>query len=129
MEKFDFGKDILGFISILITIFAVLLSLVFQSNSFEYLIPLIIVLGISGLAYIINYFRLGIEIHEKRLNKLDEKINIYKDISDLKAKVDLLFAQFKMNKRGQIEVIIKVIQIGAILVAGYFIITALNNIS
>ncbi len=60
--------------------------------------------------------------------KINEKINIYRDISDLKAKMDLLL---NMKKRGQadfIEVIIRVIQIGAIIFSGYIILKALGAI-
>jgi len=64
------------------------------------------------------------------LNKLNEKINIYKDIFDLKAKVELLYFD-KMKKRGQamylpMDIIIRIIQIGAIIFAIYIILKALG---
>ena len=80
--------------------------------------------------YIINYFRRQIEEHEEEINKLNEKINIYKNIPDLKTKVEFLFSN-KMNKRGQgnlVEVLIRAIQIGAIIFAGYIILKVLGAV-
>jgi len=60
----------------------------------------------------------------KEIKKLNEKINIYENLSDLKAKVDML-----MRKKGQsdiIEFLIKIIQIVAIVTAGFLILRALN---
>lgn len=129
MKRFDFNKDITSFISILITLAALLFSINSPEIFSRYSIPLMVILFLVLFIYVINYFKIGIEEHEKEISKINEKINIYKDISDIKAKVELLFINNKMKKRGQsipVDFIIKIIQIGAIIFAIYVILKALG---
>ncbi len=64
------------------------------------------------------------------IKKINEKLNVHKDISDLKSKIEFLF-NYKMQKRGGtdlIEIFIRLIQIGAIIFAVYIILKAAGAI-
>tara|TARA_Y100000034_G_C6884879_1_gene406111 strand:- start:177 stop:458 length:282 start_codon:yes stop_codon:yes gene_type:complete len=77
-------------------------------------------------SYLFLSIKTLINIQGKEIKKTNEKINIYKDIYDLKAKVDLLF---NMKKRGNIdltEILMRLIQIGAIVFAAYIILKSLG---
>jgi len=130
MKKFEFSKDIISFVAVLITFIALLVTLNFPEILDKYFLPLLVILFLVIFMYITNYFRMGIEEHEKELNKLNEKINIYKDISDLKSRVEFIFE--RMGKKGQndiIELFIRLIQIGAIIFAGYVIIMVIVSLN
>jgi hypothetical protein len=129
MDEFRFGKDLLSFVSIITTLFALIVALISPEIAKIYLIPLIVILFIVLFLYIINYFRKQLEVHSKEIKKMNEKINIHRDISDLKAKVEILMKGPNMGKRGNadlVEIIIKVIQITAIAIAGFIILKALG---
>ena len=134
MKKFDFAKDFLSFVSIIITLIAIILSALSPEILSKFLIPLGVTVLVLLFVYIINYFKNNLEEHEKEINKLNENLNIHKEFSNLKAKVDMMFINFSniRNKKGQaggfIEIIIKIIQIAAIVFALYIIITAINGI-
>jgi len=116
--------DILGLIALFLTTISILFSFNLSIKDIVMSVGVFFIL-IASYAYL--SFKNIISKHAKEINKINEKINIYKDISDLKAKVEVLFN--KMEKRGQaqiIEILIRLIQIGAIVFAGYIILKALG---
>lgn len=81
--------------------------------------------------YVYFSMRNVIESHTVEINKLNEKINIYKDISYLKAKIEILMNNSKMKKRGQAQLtdtLIRIVQIAAIMFAVYIILKAIGII-
>ncbi|MBS3076776.1 hypothetical protein J4233_00735 [Candidatus Pacearchaeota archaeon] len=128
MGEFDFGRDVVSFLSILITFVAFVLTLISPDELGKYIIPLIVVFFVVLGVYVMNYLRKLTESQGIEIRKLNEKLNIYKEIGELRAKVDLIFNS-QMEKRGKsdaVELIIRVIQIGAILFAAYIILKAIN---
>jgi len=131
MGEENINKDIISFISVLATFFALLSTLISPEIFNNYFITIIGVFILVLVLYLINYFKKDIERHEKEINKINDKLNIYKDISDLKANVGVLMNNLKIKKRGQAiptDLIIKLIQIAAIIFAGYIILKALKVI-
>ena len=130
MKHFEFSKDIISFFSVAISFIAFIATIILPEIFNKYFVPMVIILFLVLFIYIINYLKRTLEEHETEISKINEKINIYKDISYLKAKIESL-ENNKMGKRGQgafIEIFIKLIQIGAIIFAGYIILKALGVI-
>ena len=125
-NKLEFTFDTFGLIALIFTFISVLFS--FNLSSSEVILAVGVFLIILA-TYVYLSFQMIINEHGKEIKKLNEKINIYKDIFDLRAKVDFLFN--KMGKRGQaqvVEILIRIIQIAAIVFAGYIILKALGLI-
>ncbi len=130
MKHFEFSKDIISFFSVIISFIALIATIILPEIFNKYFVPMVIILFLVLFIYIINYFKRILEEHETEISKINEKINIYRDISYLKAKIEFL-EKSKMGKKGQgdfIEILIKLIQIGAIIFAGYIILKALGVI-
>jgi len=123
-DKLKIKFDFFGFIALIFTFVSILFSI---RLSFETTILSVGVFLIIIATYTFIILRETINKHGKEIHRLNEKINIHKDISDLKAKVDYLFN--KMGKRGNgdlVEVFIRLIQIAAIIFAGYIILKAIG---
>ncbi|MAG01754.1 hypothetical protein CMI42_00285 [Candidatus Pacearchaeota archaeon] len=115
--------DLFGFISLFLTFISLLFAF---GLSLEFMILSLGVFLLTIASYLFLSIKTLINIQGKEIKKTNEKINIYKDIYDLKAKVDLLF---NMKKRGNIdltEILMRLIQIGAIVFAAYIILKSLG---
>jgi hypothetical protein len=124
-KNLDLKFDVLGIISLVLTFISILFSL---KLSIENTILSVGVFLIIIATYLFIVIRNNIYEHAKEIEKINEKINIYRNISDLNAKVELLM-NLKMGKRGNgdfVEIIIRIIQIAAIIFAGYIILKALG---
>jgi len=123
-----FKFDTLSFVTLAMTLISILFSLKLAIS--ETILAIGIFLIILAI-YIYLNFKTTLNSHATEIGKLNEKINIYRDISDLKAKVKILFNKETMKKRGQVdltEVLIRIVQVLAILFAGYIILKALGRI-
>ena len=115
--------DWLGIAGIVITFISILVSI---NLSPQYFIIAVGIFLIIISTYIFNTIKNTINKNSEEINKLNEKINIWKDISELKAKVDFLM----MNKRGRgdfADILIRMIQIVGILAAFYLIFKAITS--
>jgi len=118
--------DLLSFAALVLTFISIAFSLKLSSETTILAIGVFLII-IATYAFLI--FKDTINSHAKEIKKLNEKINIYKDLSDLKARVDIIF--HNMGKRGNtdvLEIFIRLIQIAAILFAGYIILKSLGAI-
>lgn len=125
-NSLKFSFDILSFIALTITFISILFSFNLSIQEIVMSVGIFLII-IATYAYL--SLKEIINRHAEEIKKMNEKINIYKDISDLKAKIEILMNYFKMKKRGQAqftEVLIRIIQIGAIIFAVYIILKALG---
>lgn len=119
--------DVFGLFALVLTFISILVSIASLDFS-EIIISIGIFLIIIATYVYLSFFNI-INQHAKEIDAINEKINIHKDISELKAKVEFLFNNVQMKKRGQtqlIPVLIRVVQVVAILVAIYLILKALG---
>jgi hypothetical protein len=115
---------LLGFIGLMLAFISIIISINISQQEIMLAIGSFMIVLAS---YVYITLRGTMNKHAKEINKINEKINIHRDISDLKAKVEILFN--KMEKRGQVQladVLIRIIQIVGILIAGYIILKALG---
>ena len=122
-DTLEIKIDIISIIALILTIISLLLSF---NISFNYFILSIAALFIMIASYIYIAFKNTISEHAIEIIKLKEKLNIQERISKVEARLDIL-ANMKKRANGDIiEILIRIIQIGAIIFAGYIIIKALS---
>lgn len=125
-HNLDANFDVLGLIALALGFISVLFS--FNLSLPDIIMSVGIFLVIIA-TYLYFSFRSVLNHQAIEIKKLKEKLNIYKDISDLRTKVEILFDNFKMKKKGQsipIDLLIRIIQILAIIFAGYIILKSLG---
>lgn len=126
MDKLKTNFDVLGFIALILTFISILLSI--NTLSVPEIFISIGIFMIIIATYVYLSFYSIINQHAEEIDKINRNINIYKEISDLKAKVDSLVNN-QMKKRGQaqlVPILIRIIQIVAIIIAVYLILKALG---
>jgi len=126
-NNLQFRFDTFGFIALVMTFVSILFSF---NLSLSDIITATSVFLIILATYIYISFKDIINQHAQEISKINEKINIYKDISDLKVKLEFLMNSLKMKKRGKgdlVEVFIRIVQIGAIIFATFIIFKALGG--
>ncbi len=123
------GYDIISILSFFSTILAIIASLFYPAILQQYFWQIITIASLVTLTIIIMFFKRNIEGNRKEVEKLKERMNIQDQLIDLKSKVEYLM-QMK-DKRGKedfLEIIIRIIQIGAIIFAAYIIFKAFSSI-
>lgn len=123
----EMNIDILGIIALVFTIVSILVS--FKLSVYDVILSVSIFLIILATSAYLS-FRNVINKHAKEIKNIKEKLNIYKELAELRAKMDLLYNQ-KMNKKAQVnfvEILIRIIQIGAIIFAIYIVLKAFGQI-
>lgn len=115
--------DLLGFIALLTTFVSILLS--FNLSTEEIVLSTGAFL-IMIAAYIYFAFKETINQQSHEIKKIKEKLNIYREINEIKAKIELLMNMKKRGNADATEILIRIIQIAAIIFAGYIILKALG---
>lgn len=122
----EFKIDLLSAITIIVTIISIILSI---NLSPIYIVTSISILVLMFFAFIVLSFWVIQNRQALEIKKLNEKLNIHQELIDLKAKVTYLID--KMGKRGQmhpIELMIRLMQIIAIIISVFIILKALQVI-
>lgn len=124
-DALEIRIDIISIIALILTIISLLLSF---NLSLNYFILSIAALFIMIASYIYIAFKNIISKHAIEIIKLKEKLNIQERISRIEAKLDILTNMKKRANGDIIEILIRIIQIGAIVFAVFIILKALSII-
>ncbi|MDP2947614.1 MAG: hypothetical protein Q8N88_05860 [Nanoarchaeota archaeon] len=109
--------DTIGIIALVLTFISFLFSFNLSSSDITLSVSIFVLILVT---YFYFTMRGIIDFHQVEIKRLNEKVNIYKDIAYLKAMVD---------KRGQViplDILMRTIQIGAIVFAVYMILKAIG---
>lgn len=129
MKDKTLSYDIISILSFISTIIAIITSLLFPNILETYFWQIIAVTSLVVASVIINFFKKGIEDNTLEIRKLKERLDINNELIDLKAKVlYLLKMKDKRGKEDLLELIIRIIQIGAIIFTVYIIIKAIQGV-
>ncbi|MDE2217721.1 MAG: hypothetical protein KGJ87_11270 [Planctomycetota bacterium] len=131
-KELKFRLDVMGLIGLILSFVSILLSFNLSTSDIAISTGIFLVMIAKYIYLSLNKI---INKQGEEIKKINENFNIQGEISELKAKVDLLmnYLPHKMkNKRGRsgdiTEILIRIIQILGIAFAFYIILKALNLI-